>query len=137
MPNLHGGVAVPQSHVSVYVAVYSNGSLIDLVQGYDSIGLNLELKNAMESQNRLSLKDSRLPWFVDADILSGAITPTGSYEISGDTAVVNLILLRRGRTTEKIASAKVSGSRKDVKALASRVLEAANRLLQDGKLGGS
>jgi uncharacterized caspase-like protein len=102
----------------------------DASVGYDDLELvpllreGLQTKNAAKGQSR---DDAWVSVYVNADEMPGAVRPSGTYAVVGDSVRLTVSLVRDGK---KIESFQVEGNKANKEALVRRVVDGIGRTMQ-------
>ena len=98
--------------------------LINAEKNRDTLGLMAALRKRLRDESYAKARgDTAGPSaiFVDEEELPGAITPSGSYTVSGTRVVVKLVL---SRDDKEVTSFQVEGSTEDLTGLVAKIVEA-------------
>ena len=90
---------------------------------FDNLELTAKVRQQLRKFSYASLRgDGQRPLavFVDADQLAGAIRPSGTYQVAGDTVEVDLVLVKNGR---KLKRFQVQGSVADPDGLTETIVD--------------
>ncbi|MGH9967540.1 MAG: caspase family protein [Pyrinomonadaceae bacterium] len=95
---------------------------LDAEVGDDTLDLMRVLRARLRDETFIAgVGENAVLLFVDDEEFPGALRPTGTYTVEGQTVTVKLSLRRDGVT---ISSFRVSGTKEDVSGLAAKILEA-------------
>lgn len=86
----------------------------------DNLSLMSHLRTALADRAAASPRGQSIAVFVDADVMAGAIRPSGTYTTEGDAVKVKLALRKDGKT---LATLNVEGTRDQLPALSERIVQ--------------
>lgn len=99
-------------------------------ENYDNLELEPLLREGLQAKNAVKGKPQDDAWVsvnVNADEMPGAVLPSGSYVVAGDSVRLTMSLIRDGK---KIDSFQVEGSKADKEALVRLVLDGIARAMK-------
>lgn len=97
--------------------------LLNAAKLRDDLGLSTLVRAGLREATFASARGAQMPRFVDAEAgdLSGALTPSGTYRVDGETVRVEIVLADGDR---EVARFNIEGEVKAPEALAGKIVEA-------------
>ena len=98
---------------------------------FDNLELNVLLRKNLLKASYASVRgvSAQLPAvYVDADQMTGAIRPSGNYQIEGTRVIATLVLVKDGT---KLTNFQVQGDTKDLEGFTLKIIERINQAIRE------
>jgi hypothetical protein len=102
--------------------------------GYDDLELVPLLRERLQAESEVNVRGRPDAWvsvYVNADEMPGAVRPSGTYSVTGDTIRLTMNLIRDGK---RIESFQVEGNKTDKEALVRLILDGLSRTMKKHEL---